>query len=46
MITAFQKDIDENSLKAPFDEGQAAYIEIKNKKGKSSKKKKDKKKEK
>jgi len=43
-IAAFQKDLDENSLKAPFDEGQAAYIKIKESKGKSTKKKKDKKK--
>ena len=34
-MEAFQKDIDENSMEAPFDEGQAAYVEIKNKKEKS-----------
>lgn len=36
-MEAFQKDIDENSMEAPFDEGQAAYVEIKNKKDKNSK---------
>lgn len=39
-LEAFQKDIDENSMEAPFDAGQAAYVELKNKKDKSSKKKK------
>ncbi|MDD7986578.1 sulfatase [Lentisphaera marina] len=41
-MEVFQKDIDENSMEAPFDEGQAAYVEIKNKKEKSSKDKKEK----
>ena len=36
-IEAFQKDLDEHSLDAPFDAGQASYLKTKEKK--SSKKK-------
>ena len=41
-IELFQKDLEEHSLEAPFDEGQAAYLKTKNK-DKSSKEKRDKK---
>ena len=38
-IQTFQKDLDENSLEAPFDEGQAAYKSGKDKASKKKKKK-------
>ena len=41
-IELFQKDLEEHSLEAPFDEGHAAYLKTKNK-DKSSKEKRDKK---